>query len=432
MESRIFLPSEILLPKKDVDLGKWAVLACDQYTSQPSYWQQVEEVSKGTPSTLQMILPEVYLEQEGTEEKVAQIHNAMNGYLKDILLQKIDGFIYLERRMQNGAIRQGLLGKVDLEAYSYKKGENPRIRPSEETVVDRIPPRLAIRRDASVEAPHILMLIDDPEKTVIEPVGEQKNHLKQLYDQELMLDGGQIQGWAVCGDEFEESIQKALENLETSEIFHKRYDKGKTSKPFIMALGDGNHSFASAKAWWEELKSTLTPEEQINHPARYCLVELENIQSPAIEIEPIHRVVFNVKPEKLIKYLEDFVQEVGAKLTCEAQQNYTFRTMCNGEIKSYYLENSPFPLTVGFLDRMIEKYAKENQELQVDYVHGEKAVEELSMGNALGFLLPPFEKGDLFKGIALGGVLPKKTFSMGHASEKRYYLECRKIRNDRV
>ncbi len=430
MEKPVFYPAEILLPAQETDLGLWATLACDQFTSQPEYWKKAEQLVGEAPSTLKMVLPEVYLEENDVENRINSIHTAMDEYEKTILTQKVEGFIYIERTCQSGQVRQGLLGNIDLEDYSFEKGATVRIRPSENTVVDRIPPRLAVRRQAGLEAPHILMLLDDDKKSVIEPVGGYKNRLPQLYDQELMLGGGRIQGWAVTNPDDISEITKAITALESSEKFHNKYGTTQDSACFVFAVGDGNHSLATAKAAWEEIKADLSPEQQKNHPARFCLVELENVQSPAIEIEPIHRVVFEADAPCLLHSFALFASTVGAKIcrtNCvDGGQSITI-VGDEGRV-DLCIQNAPSPLAAGTVEAFLTYYEEDHPEMRVDYVHGEKAVEDLVANGAVGILLPPFEKSDLFRGVALGGVLPKKTFSMGHAEEKRYYLECRKIK----
>lgn len=424
MQNPIFKTANILLPNTQTNLEKWAVLACDQFTSQPEYWQTADEVVGNAPSTLRIILPEVFLEEENVEARIAKIHSAMRDYQKNVLTNAIKGFVYIERIISSG-VRQGLVGCVDLEHYSYQKGQQPRIRPSENTVVERIPPRLAVRRGAVLESPHILMLIDDAEKTVIEPLAEKKDSLKPLYDVELMQCGGRLCGWAVTEKADIEAVYAAIARLEEEDVFEKKYGiKGKTL-PFALAVGDGNHSLATAKASWEEIKKGLSPSQQESHPARHCLVELENVQSPANAIEPIHRVMFDVTKEEVEMAIETFAKESGAKLAQSGQQNFCL--VYQGGKRQVGITGAPQPLTVGTVQDILQVLAQQNPCMKEDYIHGQDSVEELVEKGAVGILLPAFNKADLFRGVALGGVLPKKTFSMGHAEEKRYYLECRTI-----
>ena len=272
----MLLPAEILLPKEKTDLGLWAVLACDQYTSQPEYWQEVEKRVGQAPSTYHMILPEVYLEEPDVANRIETIHDKMRQYSQIVLTRKINGYLYVERTLDSGPPRQGLVGCVDLEDYSYQAGASLRIRPSENTVVERIPPRLAVRRGAALESPHILMLADDPEKTIIEPLAEKTGRLPLMYEQELMLEGGRIRGWAVTEPGDIAAIEQALAKLDDAAAFRSRYESG-DHPAFALAVGDGNHSLATAKDYWEEIKQGLSEDERENHHARYYLEELENV-----------------------------------------------------------------------------------------------------------------------------------------------------------
>ncbi len=424
----MFLAANILLPKKGVDLEKWAVIACDQFTSEPLYWHDAESLVGDAPSTLHMILPEVYLEEENVQSRISDIHSSMLTYHDTILTTSFNGFVYIERETSSGT-RQGLVGMVDLEEYAYEKGTHPKIRPSENTVEERIPPRLAVRRGAKLESPHILLLVDDAKKTVIEPLAEKKNTLLPLYDVSLMLGGGSARAWAVTDKKDIDAISNALSALEDENEFYQKYPaaKGKTT-PFSLAVGDGNHSLATAKALWEETKSTLSQKELENHPARYCLVELENIQSDAINVEPIHRVVFGVGPDAVKNALSKYAKNHGITVSnIEGGQHFS---LVYGEnmTEDVYLIDAKEPLVVGSVDAFLELCAAENPEMYVDYVHGDDSVSALvSEQKAVGLLMPPFAKDDIFRGVALGGVLPKKTFSMGHAKDKRYYMECRSI-----
>lgn len=427
MGKPIFGPTAILLPKPGTDISRWATLACDQFTSQPEYWDKADRFVGTAPSTLRMVLPEVYLEGSDVAQRVQEIHRTMQQYEKELLTQIINGFVYVERKLQDGNLRQGIIGTIDLEEYSYEEGTEPRIRPSENTVVDRIPPRLAVRKGAVLESPHILMLADDAEMSIIEPIGNKKEKLTQLYNETLMLDGGSIQGWAVTEAQDIENICKAIEALDNKEKFKNKYNTNDEQSAFVFAVGDGNHSLATAKAYWEEIKNALNAAEKENHPARYCLVELENIQSPAIIIEPIHRVVFETDPACLLRSAASYINSLGAKFVIGKEEGQQFVMLYEGKQMDITVKNSPWPIVAGTVDALLDFYAENHAEMKVDYVHGEDSVQELVDKGAIGLLLPPFEKSDLFRGVAVGGVLPKKTFSMGHANDKRYYLECRKI-----
>lgn len=422
-----FAPAHILLPAQQIPLEQWGCIACDQFTSDAGYWQRAAQAANGGPSTLELILPEVYLGGQDVPQRIERIHAAMQDYEQNVLTRAVDGFVYVERTEQSGRMRQGLVGKVDLEAYSYRQGARPEIRPSEHTVEERIPPRVAVRRGAPLETPHIMMLADDPGRTLIEPIGAQKDKLRPLYEGELMLGGGHIAGWAVEDEALIEQIEAALAGLGSQESFDAKYPSAKGAKPLTLIVGDGNHSLASAKACWEEIKATLTPEQAANHPARWCLAEVCNVHSDAIEIEPIHRVLFNVDCGAVLLALITWSDGNMADICFgdKYPQHFTLAGPHVANVLSF--EDPTQPLTVGTVDEFIEYFLERHPEAHVDYVHDEPAVRALAKQGAVGFLMPPFEKSDLFKGVVMGGVLPRKTFSMGHAEEKRYYIECRKI-----
>ena len=422
-----FGPAHILLPGENIPLEKWGCVACDQFTSDRAYWEQADAVVGGCPSTLRLILPEVYLEDEDAARRVENIHAAMDEYSRDVLTRAVDGFVYVERTEQSGRVRQGLVGKIDLEAYSYEKGARPAIRPSERTVTERIPPRMAVRRGAALETPHVMMLADDPGCTLIEPIGARKSELKKVYEGELMQGGGHIAGWAVEDPALIAQIEDALAVLGSQEEFDKKYPDATRRDPLTLAVGDGNHSLATAKACWEELKKTLTPEQAENHPARWCLAEVCNVHSPAIEIEPIHRVLFNVDCATVLLSLITWSDSnmAGCCFGGSKKQPFTLAGPHMANVLSF--EDPTEPLTVGTIDDFISDYIERHPEAKVDYVHDEPAVRALCKQGAVAFLMPPFAKSDLFRGVVMGGVLPRKTFSMGHAEEKRYYVECRKI-----
>lgn len=427
-KSLCFAPAHILLPEQPIDLGKWGCIACDQFTSDAGYWQRAAQAAAGAPSALNLILPEAYLAQPDVEKRIDAIHNTMCDYEHSVLTTAVDGFVYVERTERSGRVRQGLVGKIDLEAYSYRRGSLPQIRPSEHTVEQRIPPRVAVRRGAALETPHIMMLADDPACTLVEPIGEQKQRLRPLYEGELMLGGGHVAGWAVEDAELIAQIENAVAALGSQEAFDKKYPANKGARTLTLAVGDGNHSLAAAKAYWEEVKATLTPEQAAAHPARWCLAEVCNVHSPAIEIEPIHRVLFNVNCGAVLLALITWSDENAAGVCFGGKYPHKFIMAGPHMTNTFSFEDPTEPLTVGMVDDFIEYYIERHPEARVDYVHDEPAVRELCKKGAVGFLLPPFDKNDLFKGIVMGGVLPRKTFSMGHAEEKRYYIECRKIR----
>ena len=428
MSEACFTAADILLPAAGVPLDPWACIAVDQFTSQPEYWQRAEQRAENKPSTLHIVLPEAYLGTPQEDARLQSIRRTMEDYRHTVLTRKVHGYVYVERTQMDGTIRQGLVGAVDLEAYDYTSGAKPAIRPSESTVVERIPPRLKVRRGAALETPHVMMLADDPGCTLVEPIGAHKSELKKLYEGELMQGGGHIAGWAVEDPAMLAQIDAALAALGSQEAFDAKYPQAKGAKPLTLAVGDGNHSLAAAKACWEELKATLTPEERENHPARWCLAEVCNVHSPAIEIEPIHRVLFNVDCGAVLLALIAWSDSnmAGICFGDSKQQAFTLAGPHVSNVLSF--EDPVAPLTVGTVDEFIEYFMARHSEARVDYVHDEPAVRALTRQGGVAFLLPPFEKSDLFKGIVMGGVLPRKTFSMGHAEEKRYYIECRRIK----
>ena len=399
-----FGPAHILLPGENIPLEKWGCVACDQFTSDRAYWEKADAA-----------------------RRVENIHAAMDEYSRDVLTRAVDGFVYVERTEQSGRVRQGLVGKIDLEAYSYEKGARPAIRPSERTVTERIPPRMAVRRGAALETPHVMMLADDPGCTLIEPIGEKKEQLRKVYEGDLMLNGGHLAGWAVEDPALVEQINTALANLGDAAAFAARWPAAAGQPPMTLAVGDGNHSLATAKAYWEELKPTLPPEQQQTHPARWCLAEVCNVHSPAIEIEPIHRVLFGVDANTVAADFGSWLEQHGAAL--QGGDQHIVLAGAGAEI-TFDAANTPDPLAVGTTEHFIGDYLAQNPGVTVDYIHGAAAARAMAADPAkpaTALLMPDFAKADLFKGVVLGGVLPRKTFSMGHAEEKRYYVECRKI-----
>lgn len=439
---------QVLLPKAGVDYGKWAVIACDQYTSEPEYWKKVESIVAGAPSTLSLIFPEVNLEQADKELSVEKINTAMSQYLNDgTLVEQAPGFVLVDRSTKDTVSRKGLMVALDLEAYSFDKSSQTLIRATEGTVMDRLPPRIKIRENAPVEVPHIMVLIDDPQKTVIEPLFNED--LPVLYDTDLMLGGGHVKGYHVTEPRLWEQIAQALEALAEPSGFKQKYHLTSIQEQPVMlyAMGDGNHSFATAKAIWEKLKAEATDKQAImNHPARYGLVELVNIHDSGLNFEPIHRVLFNVDASQVLASMDQFFQQKGTKVELEVANNAEdalkntqgtqgqdqalpfISTVKSG---SAILVQPKLNLPVANLQQFIDSYLEENPKVKVDYIHGRDAVVGLGQkpGN-MGFYLPPMAKSELFRTVILDGALPRKTFSMGEADEKRYYLECRKITDD--
>lgn len=410
----VFQAVSILLPK-NVDMQRWAVIACDQFTSDPSYWRRVRDFVGEAPSTLHMILPEAELGAPGEPEKIEKIEKTMEQYLNSGLFTEYrDAYVYVERTLLNGSVRRGLLGMVDLEQYDYKPGSVSPIRATEKTVLERIPPRQRVRRGAGLEFPHVLMLCDDKERTLMEPLTGEKENLPLLYDFDLMEGGGRIRGYLVRG-----AAAKAFEErLAAYEAGTAARYGGLKGTPVVFAVGDGNHSLATAKSCYEELKAKNPGMDLSNHPARYALVELENIHDEAQRFEPIHRVVADTDPEALLQALEPWCGPEGHAVTW----------IIGDRQGTVYLDRARSPLAVGVLQAFLDDYLQSHSG-KIDYIHGEEAVRDLArQEKTIGFLLPGMEKGDLFRGVVADGVLPRKTFSMGHAQEKRYYLEGRKIK----
>jgi len=435
----------VLLPEKNVDLTKWAVVACDQYTSQPDYWESVARLVEENASTLNLVFPEVYLEKDSVEDRIEKINSTMRKYLKEnSLIPQSAGFILVDRKTIHTESRKGLILSLDLEEYDYNKGSQTLIRATEGTVVDRLPPRIKIRENASIELPHIMVLIDDPEKTVIEPISKLTDKLQKLYDFDLMMGGGHINGYMVDNEEILQNFLKALEKLTNQQEFRSKYGVGDDKGLLLFAVGDGNHSLASAKGHWENVKKNLTNEEQLKHPARFALVELVNVHDDGLKFEPIHRVIFNVNPKHLLDSMKEFVDYTGCKtflrffntklelqrelkiLENKGSHNIAFVTKTSFGIIS--VDSPKCTLEVGTLQAFLEEYSRINNNIKIDYIHGEDVVDTLGSGEGtIGFYLPSMNKNDLFKTVIIDGALPKKTFSMGEADEKRFYLESRKI-----
>lgn len=416
-----FKRANILLPK-NAEMEKWAVVACDQYTSEPEYWKEVENIVGDAPSTLKITLPEIYLEQDNVAERIANINKEMDHLLSTDFFKTLDNsLIYLERTGADGKVRKGLIGMVDLEDYSYEKGSQSLIRATEGTVLERIPPRVRVRENASLELPHVMLLIDDEKKEIIEGLTDKVTSEDVVYDFDLMQNGGHVKGYKVP-ENLMDGIFKGLEELADKDNFEAKYnvkDKG----VLLFSVGDGNHSLATAKACYENLKKTMSEEEAKNSLARYALVEVVNLHSDALEFEPIHRVVFGVEPAKMIEEFEKYYDV--SRTPGEGQKvEYVYE----GKNETLYIKNPKSNLAVGSLQMFIDTYIKEHGG-KVDYIHGDDVTKELgSKPGNIGFLLPPMAKTELFKTVILDGALPRKTFSMGHSYDKRYYLEARKIK----
>ena len=419
--------SDLMIPKKGVDLSKWAVVACDQYTSEKDYWEDVDRIAGKDPSTLRLIYPECYLDDGDGDKRIEEINRTMDSYVRQELFDTYRDCFFLVKRTCGSSCRWGLMASLDLDRYSWEKDSRSLIRATEGTILSRIPPRKKIRKDAPLEIPHIMVLISDKERSVIEPLAGRTERLEKVYDFELMKNGGHLQAWLVDSD----SDKKAI-----ADAFGKLYDALDPSNPLLFAMGDGNHSFATAKSCWEDIRQTLTEEERRNHPARFCLVELENIFDPGLVFEPIHRVLFNV-PEDV--FLEELgknaakveTEKVGCR-NCIAKRIADQRAQRFGYCTSdkhvvVTLEKPVANIAAGTLQKVIDSLIAKGY--SVDYIHGADVTDRLGseQGN-IGLFLPAIDKATFFDTIIKDGALPRKTFSMGEANEKRYYMEARKIR----
>ncbi len=398
----IFNKSDILIPK-NTDFTKWAVVACDQYTSQPEYWQKVAEIAGNSPSTLNLVYPEAFL-SEG-DARIEKINSAMVKYSEEGIFKTYKNcFIYIERTLSGGRVRKGIVGAIDLEDYDFHKGVKCPIRATEGTVLERIPPRVKIRENAPLELPHVMLLADDKEKTIIEKIEKGK----KIYDFELMQNGGHLTGWLVEGEE----ADKLLERVEE---FAKNAPDG-----LVFAVGDGNHTLATAKTCWENVKANLTEKEKETHPARFCLIELENIHDDVLEFEPIHRVVFGVEDKN--KFIRELIEELGCTNLNNGGEKIVITK--DGKKLPLYIGKPTSPLAVGTVQKYLDSIGAE-----VDYIHGEDVTTELSnKPGTVGILLQKPEKSSLFETVIKDGALPRKTFSMGEANEKRFYVEAKKIK----
>jgi hypothetical protein len=425
---------DILLSRPGIDLAKWAVIACDQFTSEPEYWEVVANHVGDSPSTYHLILPEVMLGTSQEQTRINTTKAAMKKYLADGLLVEHPGMILVERTI-DGKTRKGILLALDLECYDYSLGSQTLIRATEGTIVDRLPPRMRIREGAPLELPHILVLIDDPDKTVIEPLHPESEGVNRLYDFDLMFNSGHLTGYSLSDPKLEARVIAALEKLADPVAFRARYGLKGEEQVLLFAMGDGNHSLATAKAIWEKNK----PQVGMDHPSRYALVEIENVHDDGLIFEPIHRVVFGLKSDLLAELKAWFKGALEIKSLPDANSLFklvdgvpanrqTIGILNNGIALSVTFTKPGSNLAVGTLQPFVDSLIREQIADRVDYIHGGEVVERLSAerGNA-GFYLPGMDKSELFRTVILDGVLPRKTFSMGEAREKRFYMECRKI-----
>jgi hypothetical protein len=427
----IDVPS-VLLPKGS-DLRKWPVIACDQYTQDRDYWEKVKAETDGEPSTLNLIFPEVFLADPDKEQRIAVIHSEMERCLKDgVFGEPRQGFIYLERDTPFQKKRRGLIASVDLEQYDWKPEARPLIRCTEGTVADRLPPRMDIRRGAPLELPHVLLLIDD-DTGILPALGERAKKNAPVYSTQLMMDSGSVSGWFL---DSQDDLAFAFEKFE--KICGRSASRyAGNGEPFLFAVGDGNHSLASAKGIWEEYKAAHPSNGLPVHPCRYALVEIEDIYDPAIQFEPIHRVIFEAGFEKtvaLLSKLPDFAcRAVNNARELASLCKRSSASNCFGIIseKRYALaETSASGIATACLQPLLDRYAEGDPGL-IDYIHDEGEVFRLADSGperlTAGILLPPVQKSGLFETVARLGPLPRKSFSMGHSCEKRFYLECRAL-----
>jgi hypothetical protein len=443
---------EILLPGPETDLQKWAVIACDQFTQDRDFWTRVKETAGAAPSALNLILPEIYLEDGDREERTRRIHETMNSYLGgNVFAPAFRGCVYIERTTPFHPLRRGLVLAVDLDAYDWKAGGRPLVRATEGTVPERLPPRVEIRRRAALETPHILILIDDREDVLIPALGRRAKRAAPLYETSLMTDGGGVSGWVLDTEDDWAALADGLEAL--ARLSPARYG---ISDPFLYAMGDGNHSLATAKAVWDEYKAAHSNDTgPASHPARWALVEVENLYDPGITFKPIHRLLFGVTAGEtldILSVLPDFSSrpvsggEELARLVGDPDAPRSRLGLISGT-GCFLAETSAPPVITESLQPLLDAFVRSsggrrgNREVSIDYIHGGEELFRLTAGSAsaktgaaasrppvrTGILLPPVKKSGLFESVARSGPLPRKSFSMGEGLEKRYYLECRKL-----
>lgn len=437
---------EVLLPAESVDLKKWAVVACDQYTAQPDYWEQVANFVGDAPSTWKLIYPEIFLGKEDPQIRIKNIHRNMKEYLDHrILVSKGPGFIYVKRQTSKAKSRKGLMVSLDLECYDYRKGAQTLVRATEGTVLERIPPRVKIREEAPIELPHIMVLIDDPDCGVIEPLETSIQEREPVYQTELMMEGGRVTGYPIQNSQLMSGIFQGLKKLADKERFKTKYGMP-NDNVLLYAVGDGNHSLATAKAVWEQIKQNNPNASLSAHPSRFAMVELVNVHDPGLCFEPIHRVIFDVNVDDLLKTMSEYYIKLGSGFVCKkfscreslsrqlpelrhnSKGSHIIEFVTKDDCGIVEIKKPSQNLEVGSLQTFLDVYADSHREVQIDYIHGDEVVTKLGSepGN-IGFYLPVMDKSELFKTVITDGALPRKTFSMGEAEEKRFYMECRKI-----
>lgn len=421
-----FSPADILLPVESISMERWAVVACDQFTSEKEYWEEADRIAGDAPSTLRMILPECYLENDDREDRIRKIEKCMDDYLGNGIFRTFTDSYVLVRRDTESGTRYGLVGKLDLEAYDYSPDSVSLIRATEGTILSRIPPRKEIRRNAALELPHIMVLISDKERSVIEPLAAKAESLEKLYSSPLMLGGGHVTGYLVSSESDKAAISEALGRI---------LDSLDPENPLLFAMGDGNHSLASAKSCWEDVKKNLSPAEREHHKARYALVEIENIFDPGLEFEPIHRAFFSIGKDGFLSILSLFAKKIERAPAAGIEEAWkminsrkqSFALISDGGIEVCTLDGTEKEMPAWTIQNVIDEMLRTGKGT-VDYIHGMDTVMKLAADGALGVILPDISKDTFFSSILRDRAFPRKTFSIGHAAEKRYYIEARRIR----
>jgi hypothetical protein len=429
---------KILLPKEGTDLTCWSVVACDQYTSDKAYWDRVETRVGQSPSTLRITLPEIFLEAPDVESRIKSIHDSMKSYLDQGILTELgEAIIYIERCTESSGLRQGLLFAMDLERYDYARDSRTLIRATEGTIVDRIPPRLRVRKEAAIELPHIMILINDPKKRLIETTASCLKSKKKIYDISLMEQGGNLAGWAI---EDNTAISELITIL--TDLLHEAEQSQCTDSPLFFAMGDGNHSLATAKAHWESQKlvlrsAGLSNDEVMSHPARFALAEIVNIHSPGLRFEPIHRAIFCSDIGQMSSFIQShpFVKKVSQikeselKALLASPEGQTMAGLWDGtQFYSLEFADPKSKLPPAFIDEIFNSWnAQKSSKARIDFIHGWEDNKKLSGEVAVACFVPVIARERLFQWVAEKGPLPRKAFSMGDAEEKKYYMESRKI-----
>ncbi|MBQ4290293.1 MAG: DUF1015 domain-containing protein [Clostridia bacterium] len=423
MNKPIFLPSEILLPTPDCSLTKWSVIACDQYTSSPEYWSRVESLVGDSPSALRIVLPEIYLNSEDVGQRIQNINRTMKNYSETVLRTVPPSYLYIERTLPDGSVRKGILGMLDLESYSFDPAAHAPVRATEGTVLSRIPVRVQIRRDAPLELPHVMLLADDKEGSLFHTAEScAKDRGTLLYSFDLMMNAGSLKGWSLASRDCESLMQEFAH-------YSEHAPRDPAGFPMVFAVGDGNHSLAAAKTCYEEQKQNLGA-DALHHPSRYALAELVNLYDSSLSFEPIFRCVFGTDREELTgSFLASYPgSSVSGMDPVPSDGTHVFRCISREGEWTACVPNPGHSLPVGTLQSFLDRYLESHPGAAVDYIHGEAEVRKICRErDAVGFLFEGMDKSDLFPAVLTDGPLPRKTFSMGEADDKRFYLECRKI-----